>query len=137
MSGTRREMPILTKLKEFLDANRVRYEVRSHRHAFTAQEVAAAEHVPGREMAKIVMVRSGDEQLMAVLPAPYHVDIEPLGKAVGRTDLRLATEAEFARLFPDCDLGAMPPLGNLYGVPGVDRRGAHTGRGDRLQRRRP
>ena len=106
-------MPILTKLKEFLDTNRVRYEVRSHRRAFTAQEVAAAEHVPGREMAKVVIVRKGDEHLMAVLPAPYHVDLEPLGKTVGRTDLRLATEVEFARLFPDCDLGAMPPLGNL------------------------
>jgi Ala-tRNA(Pro) deacylase len=110
-------MPILTKLKEFLDANHVRYEVRSHRPAFTAQEVAAAEHVPGREMAKVVMVRDGGEYLMAVLPAPYHVGLERLGKAAGRTGLRLATEAEFARLFPGCEPGAMPPFGNLYGIP--------------------
>ena len=110
-------MPILTKLKEFLDANRISYEVRSHRPAFTAQEVAAAEHVPGREMAKVVMVRDGAEYLMAVLPAPYHVGLEHLEKMAGRTDLRLATEAEFARLFPGCEPGAMPPFGNLYGIP--------------------
>jgi len=110
-------MPILTKLKEFLDANRVRYEVRWHRPAFTAQEVAAAEHVPGREMAKVVMVRDGGEYLMAVLPAPYHVGLERLGKAAGRPGLRLATEAEFAGLFPGCEPGAMPPFGNLYGIP--------------------
>jgi Ala-tRNA(Pro) deacylase len=109
-------MPILTKLKEFLDANGVRYEVRSHRTAYTAQRVAAEEHIPGREMAKVVMVRDGGEYLMAVLPAPYHVGLERLGKAAGRTGLRLATEAEFAGLFPGCDPGAMPPFGNLYGL---------------------
>jgi Ala-tRNA(Pro) deacylase len=110
-------MPILTKLKEFLDANGIRYRVQSHRPAFTAQEVAAAEHVPGREMAKVVMVRDGRDYLMVVLPAPYHVDLERLGKAAGRSDVHLATEAEFARLFPGCDPGAMPPFGNLYGLP--------------------
>ncbi len=110
-------MPILMKLKEFLDASGVRYEVRSHRTAYTAQEVAAEEHIPGREMAKVVMVRDGADYLMAVLPAPYHVGLERLGKAAGRTGLRLATEAEFARLFPGCEPGAMPPFGNLYGIP--------------------
>jgi Ala-tRNA(Pro) deacylase len=110
-------MPILAKLKEFLDSNGVRYEVRSHRPAFTAQEVAAAEHVPGREVAKVVMVRDGSEYLMAVLPAPHHVDLARLGKAAGRSNLSLATEGEFARLFPACEPGAMPPFGNLYGVP--------------------
>jgi Ala-tRNA(Pro) deacylase len=110
-------MPILRKLKEFLDENGVRYQVRSHRTAYTAQEVAAAEHVPGREMAKVVMVRDGSQYLMAVLPAPYHVGLEQLGKAAGRTGLRLATEADFASLFPGCEPGAMPPFGNLYGIP--------------------
>jgi Ala-tRNA(Pro) deacylase len=110
-------MAILTKLREFLDANGVPYEVRSHRLAYTAQEVAAAEHVPGREMAKVIMVRDGDEYLMAVLPAPFHVGLERLGKAAGRKGLRLATEEEFARLFPGCEPGAMPPFGNLYGIP--------------------
>jgi Ala-tRNA(Pro) deacylase len=110
-------MPILTKLKEFLDATRVPYEVHFHRRAFTAQEVAAADHVPGREMAKVVIVDGGSEYLMAVLPAPYHVALRRLAKAAGKTDLRLATEAEFAGAFPGCEPGAMPPFGNLYGVP--------------------
>jgi Ala-tRNA(Pro) deacylase len=110
-------MPILSKLKEFLDANGVRYEVRSHPTAYTAQQVAAEEHIPGREMAKVVMVRDGGEYLMAVLPAPYHVGLTRLGEAMGRTGLRLATEAEFARLCPGCEPGAMPPFGNLYGIP--------------------
>jgi Ala-tRNA(Pro) deacylase len=110
-------MAILTKLKEFLDTNGVRYEVRSHRPAFTAQEVAEAEHIPGREMAKVVMVRDGDDYLMAVLPAPDHLDLDRLGKAAGRDELRLATEREFARLFPGCEPGAMPPFGNLYALP--------------------
>jgi Ala-tRNA(Pro) deacylase len=109
-------MPILTKLKDFLEANQVAYEVHSHRRAFTAQEVAAAEHVRGREVAKVVMLRAGDEYLMAVLPAPCLVDVERLGEATGKQDLRLATEAEFAGLFPGCEPGAMPPFGNLYGL---------------------
>ena len=110
-------MPILTKLREFLDASGVAYEVRSHLPAFTAQEVAAAQHVPGREMAKVVIVRAGREFLMAVLPAPQRVDLGQLGAAAGKPDLHLATEAEFAGLFPACEAGAMPPFGNLYGLP--------------------
>jgi len=110
-------MPILTKLKDFLDASGVRYEVRSHPPAFTAQEVAAAEHIPGREMAKVVMIRDRNGYLMAVLPAPLHVDLRRLEQAAGRRGLRLATEAQFAGLFPGCEPGAMPPFGNLYGLP--------------------
>lgn len=110
-------MPILSKLKEFLNANGVAHQVRSHRPAFTAQEVAAAEHIPGREMAKVVMVRDGGTYLMAVLTAPHYLDLERLERAAGRTGLRLASEADFARLFPGCDPGAMPPFGNLYGMP--------------------
>jgi Ala-tRNA(Pro) deacylase len=110
-------MPILAKLKNFLDANHVRYEVRSHRTAFTAQEVAAAEHIPGREMAKVVMVRDGADYVMTVLPAPHHLDLERLERATGRSGLRIATEEQFAGLFPGCVPGAMPPFGNLYGLP--------------------
>src|SRR3989442_12266846 len=110
-------MPMLTKLKEFLDANGVAYETRSHLQAFTAQEVAAAEHVPGREMAKVVIVRAGQEFLMAVLPAPQRADLGQLGAAAGKPDLHLATEAEFAGRFPQCQPAAMPPFGNLYGLP--------------------
>ena len=107
---------VLRKLKEFLDANRVPYEVRSHRTAYTAQEIAAEEHIPGREMAKVVMLRDGRDYLMAVLPAPYHVGLDRLRRATRRPGLRLASEAEFARIFPECDPGAMPPFGNLYGM---------------------
>ena len=93
-------MPILAKLKDFLDANHTAYEVLKHRQAFTAQEVAAVQHVPGMEVAKVVMVRSDSGYLMAVVPAPYRVDVESLAKACGDRSLRLATEDEFAGLFP-------------------------------------
>ena len=110
-------MPILTRLKEFLDRNGVAYEVRSHRPAYTAQEVAAEEHIPGREVAKVVMVRDGAGYLMAVLPAPYHLSFPRLEEAASGRPLRLAKEEEFAQLFPQCEPGAMPPFGNLYGIP--------------------
>ncbi|MBI4517777.1 MAG: YbaK/EbsC family protein [Deltaproteobacteria bacterium] len=110
-------MPILMKLRDFLDSNSVRYEVASHRQAFTAQEVAAAEHVPGIEVAKVVMLRSGGDFVMVVLPAPYHVDLARARELLGKPDLRLAAEQEFAPLFPKCEAGAMPPFGNLFNVP--------------------
>jgi Ala-tRNA(Pro) deacylase len=110
-------MPILTKLREFLESHKVPYEVESHRQAFTAQEVAEAEHIPGIQMAKVVIVRSGAQFLMVVLPAPYHVGLNLAREALGKPDLVLATEQEFAGLFPKCEPGAMPPFGNLYGLP--------------------
>ena len=110
-------MPILTKLREYLDKQQVPYEVLSHRQAFTAQEVAQAQHVPGRELAKVVMVRSGGAFVMLVVPAPYRVDLERAKSAVGKSDLVLATEDEFTGLFPQCEAGAMPPFGNLYDLP--------------------
>jgi Ala-tRNA(Pro) deacylase len=110
-------MPILSKLREYLDKNGVKYEVGAHRQAFTAQEVAEAQHVKGKEVAKVVMLRSGGDFIMAVLPAPYRVDLERAKGALGKTDLALATEQEFAGLFPQCEAGAMPPFGNLYRLP--------------------
>lgn len=110
-------MPILAKLREYLDRNHVQYEVMSHRQAFTAQEVAAAEHIPGKELAKVVMLRSGKEFLMVVLAAPYRVDLKRAQTVLGKPDLMLATEQEFAGLFPQCEPGAMPPFGNLYDLP--------------------
>jgi Ala-tRNA(Pro) deacylase len=109
-------MPILGKLREFLDQNKVPYEVTSHRQAFTAQEVAAAEHIPGIKLAKVVMLRSGAEFIMAVLPAPYRVDLDRAKTVLGKPNLALATEQEFAGLFPQCEAGAMPPFGNLYNL---------------------
>jgi len=110
-------MPIFTRLREFLDRNKVPYKVVEHRQAFTAQEVAEVEHVPGMELAKVVILRSGADFVMAVLPAPYRVDLDRATSALGKKDLRLATEAEFKGLFPQCEPGAMPPFGNLFDLP--------------------
>jgi Ala-tRNA(Pro) deacylase len=119
-------MPILAKLREFLDGKKVPYEVLSHRQAFTAQEVAQAQHVRGVELAKVVMLRSGAQFMMAVLPAPYRIDLDRAKASLGKADLTLATEDEFRGLFPQCEAGAMPPFGNLYGVPVyVDQTLAH------------
>ena len=110
-------MPILTKLREFLDGQKVRYEVLSHRQAFTAQEVAQAQHVRGADLAKVVMLRSGAQFIMAVLPAPHRIDLDRAKAAVDKPDLVFATEQEFQGLFPQCEAGAMPPFGNLYNLP--------------------
>lgn len=110
-------MAILSKLKEFLDRNNIAYEVLTHPEAFTAQRVAEAQHVPGRELAKVVIVRSGAKFAMIVLPAPCRLDLERARAVLGNPDLVLAAEQEFTRLFPDCQPGAMPPFGNLYGLP--------------------
>lgn len=109
-------MPI-NKLRAFLDENHVKYVVISHSRAFTAQEVAASAHIPGREVAKTVIVKVGGKMSMAVLPATFHVDFEMLQTAIGSGDVVLATEEEFCKIFPDCQTGAMPPFGNLYGIP--------------------
>jgi Ala-tRNA(Pro) deacylase len=109
-------MPILAMLREFLEANNVAYAVHSHPEAYTAQEIAALQHVRGRTLAKVVMARSGADFVMLVLPADRRVDFEKL-KALGFKEIRLAQEAEFANIFPGCDVGAMPPFGNLYGLP--------------------
>ena len=107
------------RLESFLRDNRVPFQVHHHPEAFTAQEVAAAEHVPGRELAKVVLVAGGDQLAMAVVSAPQQVDLNKAAGALGVGDARLATEEEFSAQFPDCDTGAMPPMGNgtLYDLP--------------------
>ena len=107
----------LNKLKEFLDNSLVAYEVLTHRVAFTAQQLAAVQHVKGKQLAKVVVARSGSEFMMIVLPAPYHVGLRRARAATGRQDLEIAHESEFASLFAGCEPGAMPPFGNLYNVP--------------------
>ena len=109
-------MPMLAQLREFLDRNKVAYEVASHPQAFTAQEIAEAQHTPGRELAKVVILRSGADFMMAVLPAPYRVDLNLAKTVLGKPDLQLASEPEFAGMFPKCEAGAMPPFGNLYNL---------------------
>lgn len=108
-------MPV-KKLKAFLDEAKVKYITISHSSAFTSQEVAASAHVLGREFAKTVMIKIGGEMAMAVLPASYHIDFDMLREIFGTQNVSLATEPEFRDRFPDCELGAMPPFGNLYGM---------------------
>jgi Ala-tRNA(Pro) deacylase len=104
------------KLKEFLDNNNVPYITITHSQAFTAQQVAASAHIPGKEMVKTVMVKIDGKMAMAILPASYHVDFNMLKEITGEENLRLASEPEFKDMFPDCEVGAMPPFGNLYGM---------------------
>jgi len=106
-------MPV-NKLKTFLDENDVKYVTIKHSNAFTAQEIASSIHVSGKEFAKTVMLTIGKEMVMAVLPASYKVDFEKLQEIVGKEKVELASEAEFKYHFPDCEVGAMPPFGNLY-----------------------
>jgi Ala-tRNA(Pro) deacylase len=106
------------RLEDYLRENGVPYQAQHHARAITAQEVAAAEHVPGRMFAKTVMVTTEeDEMAMFALPAPYHVNPEKAAAALDARETRLAEEERFAQAFPDCEVGAMPPFGNLYGVP--------------------
>jgi Ala-tRNA(Pro) deacylase len=109
-------MPI-QKLKDFLDGRGVKYVVISHSPAFTAQEIAASAHIPGKELAKTVLVKLDGKMAMAVLPASYQVNLERLAQAAGAEKAELASEEEFGGLFPECELGAMPPFGNLYEMP--------------------
>jgi Ala-tRNA(Pro) deacylase len=108
-------MPI-EKLKEFLDANKVKYVTIRHSTAFTAQETAASAHIPGKELAKTVVLRIDGRMTIAVLPASHKLDLPLLKKAVAARDVEIAHEADFRDMFPGCDTGAMPPFGNLYGM---------------------
>lgn len=106
-------MPVL-KLRNYLDDNDVEYVTISHSPAYTAQRIAELTNTPGKELAKTVIVKMDDKFAMAVLPASRRVDLDHLKNAVGATEVTLASESEFKVLFPDCEVGAMPPFGNLY-----------------------
>ncbi len=108
-------MPISTRIKQHLEVNNVPYSLVTHPSSYTAQGAAAVMHVSGREVAKTVVVQAGRDYCLVVLPASLHVKPEKLAQVIGRTT-HLATEDEFISLFPDCELGAMPPLGELYGL---------------------
>lgn len=108
-------MPV-KKLKDFLDSNNIKYLTISHSRAFTAQQIAASAHIPGKELAKTVMVKIDGKMAMAVLPASYRVDFDLLKETVGANSIELASEQEFEDMFPECEIGAMPPFGNLYGM---------------------
>ena len=104
------------QIRNFLNEHGVKYATIIHSPAFTAQEIAASAHVSGREMAKTVMVELDGKMAMAVLPASQRVNLDELKEAVGARELKLACEKAFADLFPGCEIGAMPPFGNLFGM---------------------
>lgn len=108
-------MPI-EKIQNYLEEQNVKYKVIRHKRAYTAQEIAAAARIPGKQLAKTVMVKIDGKMAMAVLPASRRVDFEALLRATGAKSVQLATEKEFKDLFPECDVGAMPPFGHLYGL---------------------
>ncbi len=108
-------MPV-KKLKEFLDKEGVKYISIGHSTAFTAQQIAASAHIPGKELAKTVIVKINSKIAMAVLPASNKIDFDLLRDTVGADDVELASEQEFKDMFPECEVGAMPPFGNLYGM---------------------
>ncbi len=110
-------MAFLERLRVFLDEHHAEYTHTEHPQAYTAREVAHAEHLPAREIAKVVVVFGDDGYRMIVVPANRLVDFHEVRLALGLTHARMATEEELARLFPDCELGAMPPFGNLYNMP--------------------
>jgi Ala-tRNA(Pro) deacylase len=110
-------MMILRRLQEYLDRHHVHYEVLVHEEAYTAPEVAHSLHVSGKMLVKVVMIRADQRFVMALLPATRKIDFARLKKTLRCRHVRLATEDEFIGLFPDCDIGTMPPFGNLYAVP--------------------
>ncbi len=103
-----------TRIKEYLDSQKVKYTILKHSPVYTAQEVAASAHIPGRQLAKTVMIKLDGEMSMAILPANSQVNFDALKKTLGVKKVKLATEKEFKDLLPDCEVGATPPFGNLY-----------------------
>lgn len=106
-----------SKLREFLDSHGVKYVSIRHSPAFTAQEVAQSVHVSGRDFAKTIVVSIESGMAMVVLPASRRIVMSDLREMLQVPHVRLASEQEFRDLFPDCELGAMPPFGHLYGLP--------------------
>jgi Ala-tRNA(Pro) deacylase len=105
------------RLERYLREHKVPFEVMAHAPSYTMQEVAAALHVSGKQVAKVVIVKADEEMVMLVLPAPYRLNLGKVRTMLGTKKARLAQEGEFADFFPDCAPGAMPPFGNLYDVP--------------------
>ncbi len=109
-------MPI-KKLKEFLDKNKVKYVTINHSPAYTSQEIAEIAHISAKELAKTVIVKIDDTLAMVVTPAHIKVNFEQVKKSTGAKHVELASEFEFQERFPGCELGAMPPFGNLFDMP--------------------
>jgi Ala-tRNA(Pro) deacylase len=103
-------------LLDFLNRHQVKYVTISHSPAYTAQEIAASAHIPGKELAKTVIVKLDGTLAMVVLPASEHIDFDRLTHATGAAHAELASEQDFQDKFPECEVGAMPPFGHLYGM---------------------
>ena len=116
-------MAISKRLKSFLDTARIHYSVTTHPVAYTAQEIAAAQHVPGRQLAKSVLIKTDGGLRLAVLPAIYLIDLKKLKAALRAKTVAIAKESDIKTAFPDVEVGAMSPFGNLYGVPVIVDRG--------------
>lgn len=104
------------KLKDFLDEHQIKYTSITHSPAFTSQEIAAAAHVSGKQLAKTVVVKSDGKFALVIVPASTHVNFAKLRDEFGK-EVDLASESEFKDKFPGCEVGAMPPFGNLYDIP--------------------
>jgi Ala-tRNA(Pro) deacylase len=116
-------MAIAQKLKSYLDEKKIRYHVLAHHERYTAPEIAQELHVPGHMMTKVVIVKADGRETVVAIDANSRVDLEALGRALGAKAVELATEDEIRQRFPDCEVGAMPPFGNLWDLPVVvDRR---------------
>lgn len=107
------------KIQDYLEQAKVMFEVHEHAPAYTAQEIAAEEHVSGYKLAKTVLVRADDRYVLCVLPAALKVDMEKVAEVVDADQVFLADETDMAKLFPDVEVGAEPPFGNLYDLPTI------------------
>jgi len=105
------------RLRSFLDSHHIPYSITRHCTAHRAREVASAEHLPAWEVAKTIVILGDEKYHLVVIPADRHIDLHELKSAVGFRRVRLATETELGELFRDCELGAVPPIGMLYGLP--------------------
>src|SRR5947207_13257056 len=109
----------MVNVQSFLDELGVQYRVSRHPTPYTAQDLAAAEHIPGRKVIKPVIIKADGEFVMCALPASHRVDLDTLRQQLQCNDLQLADENELNELFPQCELGAEPPIGKLFGMPTV------------------
>lgn len=121
-------MAIARTLKAFLQRSKVKYKTLKHEVAYTAQEIAAAQHVPGQQVAKCVLVKTdAGTYVLAVLPAVVLTDFKSLAKAARAKKVGLASESDIKKAFPDVEVGAMSPFGQLYHVPVIVEQGLTTG----------
>jgi Ala-tRNA(Pro) deacylase len=104
------------RLEAYLREHQVPYLLQHHAQAFSAQKIAESEHIPGKMVAKTVIILADDQLIALVLPASYQADLNKVQAILGAREIRLAHESEFANVFTDCEVGTMPPFGNLYGI---------------------